>query len=103
MSKHTMTLEQLLRNTSDEILIDIQEELLSNVVPTTGKAHSYVRAVNNMIDRGTLCINPTTYRKVYLPTLARAVQKELSHRYVEYMHTCKTVDTSEQLQILLEG
>lgn len=34
-----------------------------------------------MIDQGKLCINPSAYRKVYLPTLAKAVQKEMAHRY----------------------
>lgn len=81
MAKKTMTLEQLLTKTSDEDLLDIQEELLSGVVPATGYAHSFCRNVNRMIDKGELCINPTTYRKVYLPTLAKAVQKELARRY----------------------
>lgn len=76
-----MTLEQLLKKTDDGVLLDIQEELLSGVVPATGPAHSFVRHVNRMIDKGELCINPTTYRKVYLPTLAKAVQKEMARRY----------------------
>lgn len=76
-----MTLEQLLRKTEDGVLLDIQEELLSGVVPATGPAHCFVRHVNRMIDTGELCINPTTYRKVYLPTLAKAVQREMARRY----------------------
>ena len=76
------TLEQLLKVTSDEELIDIQIEIMNAVVPATGYAHSFCRKVNKMIDKGTLCINPTTYRKVYLPTLVKAVQKELARRYV---------------------
>lgn len=85
MAKKTMTLEQLLSKTSDGDLLDIQEELLSGVVPATGYAHSFCRKINRMIDKGELCINPTTYRKVYLPTLAKAVQKELAHRYVSIL------------------
>jgi hypothetical protein len=77
------TLEQLLRVTPDEELIDIQIEIMNAVVPATGYAHGFCRKVNKMIDKGTLCINPTTYRKVYLPTLVKAVQKELACRYVE--------------------
>lgn len=80
--KNPMTLEQLLTNTPDSVLLDIQEELLSTVVPATGPSHMFVRQVNRMIDKGELCINPTTYRKVYLPTLAKAVQKEMARRYV---------------------
>ena len=76
------TLEQLLKVTSDEELIDIQIEIMNAVVPATGYAHSFCRKVNKMIDKGTLCINPTTYRKVYLPTLVKVVQKELARRYV---------------------
>lgn len=85
MTKKTMTLEQLLTKTSDGDLLDIQEELISGVVPSTGYAHSFCRRVNRMIDKGELCINPTTYRKVYLPTLAKAVQKELARRYTSIL------------------
>ena len=85
MAKKTMTLEQLLAKTSDGDLLDIQEELFSGVVPATGYAHSFCRKVNRMIDKGELCINPTTYRKVYLPTLAKAVQKELARRYTSIL------------------
>ena len=77
------TLEQLLERTDDGTLLDIQLELISTVVPKTGFAHSFCRKVNRMIDAGQLCINPATYRKVYLPTLARAVQRELARRYVD--------------------
>jgi len=77
------TLEQLLKVTPDEELINIQLEIMSAIVPATGYARSFCRKVNKMIDRGTLCINPITYRKVYLPTLTKAVQKELARRYVE--------------------
>lgn len=80
-----MTLEQLLSNTEDNVLLDIQEELISGVVPATGNAHSFVRKVNRMIDQGKLCINPSTYRKVYLPTLAKAVQKEMANRYTMFL------------------
>lgn len=81
MSK--LTLEKLLTKTDDEMLLSIQEELLSGIVPATGAAHGFVRRVNRMIDKGELCINPTTYRKVYLPTLAKAVQREMARRYCE--------------------
>ena len=81
MAKTTMTLETLLSKTPDGELLDIQKELLSAVVPATGYAHSFCRKVNKLIDKGELCINPTTYRKVYLPTLAKAVQRELARRY----------------------
>lgn len=83
--KTTMTLEKLLEKEEDGVLLDIQLELKSAVVPATGYAHDYCRKVNDMIDAGKLCINPTTYRKVYLPTLARAIQRELANRYVNYL------------------
>ena len=81
----TMTLEQLLAREEDGTLLDIYKELQKAVVPATGYAHGQVRKVNVLIDAGELCINPTTYRKVYLPTLARAVQKELANRYTHYL------------------
>ena len=77
------TLEELLRVTSDEELIDIFQEIDSAIVPASGSAHGFCRKVNRLIDKGELCINPTTYRKVYLPTLVKAAQKELARRYVE--------------------
>ena len=77
------TLEELLRVTSDEELIDIFQEIDSAIVPASGSAHGFCRKVNRLIDKGELCINQTTYRKVYLPTLVKAVQKELARRYVE--------------------
>lgn len=80
-----MTLEQLLKKTEDGILLDIQEELINKVVPATGYTHSFIRKVNRMIDQGTLCINETTYRKVYLPTFAKAVQREMACRYTMFL------------------
>ena len=77
-----MTLEQLLEKTSDGDLMDIYNEIHSQVVPATGYAHAFCRKVNKMIDKGELCINPSSYRKVYLPTLIRAIEKELACRYV---------------------
>lgn len=108
MAKKTMTLEQLLIKTSDGDLLDIQEELLSGVVPATGYAHSFCREVNRMIDKGELCINPTTYRKVYLPTLAKSVQKELARRYTSILKgksfVAATKDEScEQIALDLVG
>lgn len=85
-----MNLEELLNREDDGTLLDIMQELLSGVVPATGYAHSYCRKVNKMIDAGNLCINQSTYRKVYLPTLAKAVQKEFARRYVEYLMYKKT-------------
>lgn len=84
-----MTLEQLISKTSDGDLMDIYNEIRSQVVPATGYAHEFCRKVNRMIDKGTLCINPTTYRKVYLPTLVKVVEKELARRYVGALMTGK--------------
>lgn len=81
--RRTMTLEQLLRKTSDEVLLDMGLEVLSGVIPTDSNIQNFRRNINKMIDRGELCINPTTYRKVYLPTLAREVQRELARRYTQ--------------------
>lgn len=78
-----MTLEQLLANEQAGVLLNIQRELAEAIVPATGYAHEYCRKVNRMIDKGELCINPTTYRKVYLPTLSKAVHKELARRWTE--------------------
>ena len=105
----TMTLEQLLANTEDGTLLDIQEELIAKVVPATGYAHRFIRKVNRMIDQGKLCINETTYRKVYLPTFAKAVQKEMARRYTMFLKgqifAAATVveDSCEQMTLDLVG
>lgn len=103
--RKTMTLEQLLQHTPDGVLLDIQKELLDAVVPATGAAHSFCRKVNKMIDKGELCINPTTYRKVYLPTLAKAVQKEMARRYTQALEKGVAEPDSEyqQLELSLGG
>jgi len=100
----TMTLEKLLANTPDEDLLTIQEELFSNVVPATGYVHHFIRKVNRMIDQGKLCINPNTYRRVYLPTFAKALHKELARRYMLIMTgrhyaACTKDDGYEQMAL----
>ena len=105
MSRKIMTLEELLKVTPDGVLLDIQNELLENVVPASGYAHKFCRTVNKMIDKGELCINPTTYRKIYLPTLAKAVQKEFARRYTMVLMTgvAKPDESYEQLTLQFGG
>lgn len=83
MGNKRLTLEELLKVTPDGVLLDMELELLESVVPATGATQNFRRRVNRMIDRGELCINPTTYRKLYLPTLAKAIQKEMARRYTQ--------------------
>ena len=94
----TMTLEQLLSVTPDEELLSVHAEIASCVVPATGAAHAFVRKVNKMIDAGKLCIRADNYRKVYLPTLAKAVLKEMAHRYANYCHNMKSLDHASDTQ-----
>lgn len=100
MSKQIRTLAELLANTSDGTLLDIEEELQSGLVPATGATHSFCRKVNRLIDKGELRISPTSYRKVYLPTLAKAVHREMASRYTNYLKTqisrCSLVEGTEQ-------
>ena len=98
-----MTLEQLLMKEDDGVLLDIQHELHTAVIPATGYAHAYCRKVNKMIDAGDLCINPTTYRKVYLPTLSRAVQKELARRWTNVMMNEKVVSMTKSRENTLSA
>lgn len=99
--RKTMTLEELLTKTPDGVLLDIELELLDAVVPTDSKTQEFRRKINNMIDKGELCINPNTYRKVYLPTLAKAVQKELARRYTQALLNGVAEPDSEYEQITL--
>lgn len=86
-----MTLEELLNKEQDSKLLDMQLELLNLVIPKQGALHEYCKKVNHMIDDGELCVNPMTYRKVYTPTLAKAVQRELARRYVNYLVNKKSI------------
>lgn len=83
MSKAIQTLEDYIAKQSDNTLIDIQTELLTGNVPKKGAARTMCRQINKLIDQGTLKINQYTYRKVYLPSLAKAVDRDLARRYVE--------------------
>lgn len=85
--KRAMTLEELLTKTPDGELLDIELELLEEVVPATSKTQEFRRKINRMIDKGELCINPNTYRKVFLPTLAKAIHKEMARRYTQALLT----------------
>lgn len=81
MSRHTMTVQELLSKAPDEKIMEMYEELETGVVPTTSACREMIKRVNRMIDRGTLCINPSTYRKIYLPSLAKLVYAEMAKRY----------------------
>lgn len=76
-----LNLEGYLKKTGDEELLKVEEELSTGVVPASGYAHSMIRRINKLIDDGRMCINTTMYRKVYLPTFAKAVHKEMAERY----------------------
>lgn len=75
------TVEKFIVAMDDELILNIYDEVVTGIVPATGYAHGACRKINRMIDKGQLCINQTTYRKVYLPTLAKLVYKELARRY----------------------
>ena len=90
----TMTLEQLLMKETDNVILDIYNELESRVVPATGYAHAYCRKVNKLINAGELCTVQDKYRNVYLPTLSKMIFKEMSRRYANYCRNCKTVENT---------
>lgn len=90
-----MTLEQLLKNEEDSVLLDVYAELNSCIVPATGYAHAYCRKVNKMIDSGDLCTLPDKYRKVYLPTLSKMVFKEMARRWAAHCYTTKTITADD--------
>jgi hypothetical protein len=83
MARKVSTVEELLSKMPTYQLLNINNELIKHVVPVKGEARSYIRSINNMIDRGTLCISATTYRKLYLPTFTRMVFKEMARRYAD--------------------
>lgn len=106
MAKKTMTVQQLLAKAPDEKIMEMYEELECSVVPTTSACRKMLKQVNRMIDQGTLCINPNTYRKIYLPSLARLVYAEMAMRYAwDMRHKFEVPDhmTSIDFDKLMEG
>lgn len=81
----TLTVEEYINAHSDEELLDIALEITKAVIPATGAAHMKLRRINQKIDQGKLCISPTTYRKMYMPTFAKIVLKVFASRHVEYL------------------
>lgn len=79
--KDALTLEQVLQNMSDDTLIEMYVTLKRGIVPTTSTVRKVCRKINELIDKGEIRIGPN-YRKVYLPTLAKAINEELARRYV---------------------
>ena len=88
-------LERYMRYVDDKELLDVYNELESGKVPTTGYAHGFNRNVNRMIDSGDLCIKDGNYRHIYLPTLSKAIYREMARRYVTYMCNYKAPAASE--------
>lgn len=74
-----MTLEEYLRSLSAAELLPVEHELLTGMVPANGFAQSLRRVCNEMIDEGEMSVN--AYRKIFLPTLARAIHKEFARRF----------------------
>lgn len=97
--KGIMTLEQLLTTLPDSVLMDAEDELMKGIIPATGYTHDLHRKVNKMIDAGELCINPTQYRRVYMPSLARAIHKECARRYINAMHVGVVKPDENQLTL----
>ena len=93
MSK--LTLEKLLRSVDDKDLLNMHEELESGEIPNTSYCHDFCRKVNHMVDRGELCIKAGSYRHMYMPTISRAVYKEMARRYSEYLHNYKGPEATE--------
>lgn len=83
------TLEKLLKYRDDKELLDIYTELESGKIPSTSYVHDFCRKINDMVDKGELCVGEGQYRHIYLPTLRKAVYKEMANRYAAYMYNYK--------------
>lgn len=84
-----MTIEELLMKEEDATLLNVYDELESGVMPATGYTHEYIRKVNRLINEGRLCSVPGKYRTVYLPTVSKALYRELARRYAMYCYNAK--------------
>ena len=90
-----LTLEKLLCSVDDKDLLNMHEELESGEIPNTSYCHDFCRKVNHMVDRGELCVKAGSYRHMYMPTISRAVYKEMARRYSEYLHNYKGPEASD--------
>ena len=79
----TLTLAEKLSLEDNRTLFNIFSEIQTGVVPFNGYAHEYCRRFNRDVDLGKACINTSTYRHVYLPTLSKAVMLEISIRWAD--------------------
>ena len=93
-----MTLEKLLKYRDDQELLNIYFELESGKIPSTSYAHDFCRKVNHMVDNGELCVDDGKYRHIYLPTLSKAIYKEMASRYATYMSNYKAPDPMPQFE-----
>ena len=97
------TLEKLLKYTDDQELLNIYQELESGKIPSTSYAHDFCRRINKMVDEGELCVGEGRYRHIYLPTLSKAVYKEMAARYATYMHNYKAPDPVVHFESVRNG
>lgn len=97
------TLERLLKFTDDQELLNIYQELESGKIPSTSYAHDFCRKVNRMVDAGDLCVGDDKYRHIYLPTLSKAVYKEMAYRYAVYMKNYKAPNPAPLFESVPDG
>lgn len=76
-----MTITKLLAKAPDSEIMTMYEELESGIVPATSTCRRFIKRVNRMIDQGKICINPSSYRKIYLPGLSKLLHTEMAKRY----------------------
>lgn len=76
-----MTITELLAKAPDSEIMAMYEELESGIVPATSACRKFISRVNRMIDQGNICINPSSYRKIYLPGLSKLLCAEMAKRY----------------------
>lgn len=98
-----MTLEKLLQYTDDKKLLDLYTELASGKIPSTSYAHEFCRKVNRMVDDGDLCVGEGRFRHIYLPTLSKAVYKEMASRYAIYMRNYKAPEPEVAFESVQNG
>lgn len=75
------TVGELIHKESDGDLLNMYEEIQESKLPADGYIKAFCRRCNKLIDKGELCVNRLTYRKVYAPTVVKLVESELAYRY----------------------
>jgi hypothetical protein len=75
-------INRYLKSLPEKQLIEMASEIRSGYAPANGPTKKFNKLINRKIDNGEVAINPTQYRRIYLPTLSKLILAECTDRYL---------------------